>query len=130
MTVHYGSDGTVTVRGIGRLNFRNWVNQMRAAIRIVTREGGSAPSGYYWARRWLLLHDLKTREAVEGMSERLAKLDEPGDPSNIIRCSRCGAALSDPVSKLYRMGPECRKQSGPSKGVVFVRRELHAEQGA
>lgn len=103
------SNGTVRVVNAGTFSFRLWLNQTKAAIKIMHEAVGRPHSRRSdWAVWWLRSIGLCSKEDVDAFESRIPLIDQPADPSRIIRCSRCLAPLSDPVSKLYRMGPDCR----------------------
>ena len=102
--------GTVRVVSVGKLSFRSWLNQIKAAVRIMRESVGKpATPRAEWAIWWLKTNGLHSRGDVDAFEARIALLEQPGDPSRIVYCVRCHAPLSDPVSKLYRMGPDCRR---------------------
>lgn len=113
----------VRIRDIGTLPARDWKNKCYAAIRIMRDAVGKpATNPARWAIWWLRdVHGLHTKEAVDAFEERLHQLDQPGDQSRLVRCSKCGRVLSDPVSKALGMGEDCRLG-----GTVNAQRKLAA----
>lgn len=111
----------VKVPGIGTMNVSRWMNQNRAAIRIM-REcvGKPATERGWWAVDWLKANGIHSEEDFSIFEKNIQALGEMPDPSKIIRCRKCHLVLTDPVSKAYGMGPDCR-----SGGAEMRRR--HAE---
>lgn len=115
------SNEMVKVPGIGTMTLSRWMNQNRAAIRIM-REcvGKPATERGLWAVDWLRANGIHSEEDFSIFEKNIQAQGEMPDPSRIIRCRKCHMVLTDPVSKAYGMGPDCR-----SGGAEMRRR--HAE---
>lgn len=122
MSAVYTSRGLVKVPGCGTMSFSLWMNQNQAAIRIM-REciGKPATERGLWAVAWLKANGIHSEAEFSTFEKQVQLLGVLPDPSKIVYCSKCGAALSDPVSKMYRMGPDCRRG-----GMVSAARRLAA----
>jgi hypothetical protein len=100
----------VVVRGYTnqpvRLTAEAWQNMTRNAVQVFENAVGKpATEEALRTLYWLKACGVDSQEAFFGLKERLA---QPSDPSRIVRCRRCNAMLTDPVSKVLGMGPDCR----------------------
>lgn len=112
MTVKYLPNDVVLVRGYSsapvRLTSHAWLNTTRKAMNVFENAiGKPANAEAIRAINWLRACGV-TKETFNGMKTRLALLALPGDPSRIIRCRKCNAILTDPISKALGVGPDCR----------------------
>ncbi len=108
--IHYLSGAVVRVDGMGHYTLSNFVHNTKLAIGILrARIGQPATPGTHWAMGWLRACGAHSKEDVDRLGERLALLAGSPDPVGLIRCARCTRPLSDPLSKLLGLGPECRK---------------------
>jgi hypothetical protein len=129
MTIKYVSTDVVVMRGFTRAPVRltatAWMNITRNAMTTFENAVGKpATQDAMRALDWLRACGVDGKETFDGLKARLALLALPGDPSRIIRCRKCNAVLSDPISKALGIGPDCRmggKTRAPVRGGNIAR---------
>jgi len=113
MTVKYLPNDVVVVRGYTsapvRVTTTAWMNATRNAMTTFENAiGKPTTADVTRALYWLRACGVTNKETFDGLKERLALLALPGDPSRLVRCRKCNAVLTDPISKALGIGPDCR----------------------
>lgn len=117
LSVRYLPNGNVRVNVFGTIwngTLRAWLSatDTAVAIRNAAKQAGRKPESpkEKAAALWLHACGLNQQDKIDLYVQRRALFDTPEDAPRRVHCSRCGRVLSDPLSKLLGIGPECRRK--------------------